>query len=166
MSVALERIKRALKIEAPKRGYKAVTFDDGHMNVYGNYEGLIYVWVWKGLACTHTEDFMRSIDFSDRWDGEGDPSEVARRWINAFFREGAKSGIQVDCAVDVVARGLLSSLPREFQRENYPEIGEHDWDEVVECANEILEGMAPSADAFLTALGLLASRTSPSTETE
>ena len=84
MSVALERIKRALKIEAPKRGYKVVTFVDGHMNVYGNYEGLIYVWVWKGLACVHTEDFVRSIDFSDRWDGEGDPAEVAKRWLDAL----------------------------------------------------------------------------------
>lgn len=137
---------------------------DTTIEVIGDYGDNMVVCVHDCVVVCEIDDFQGSIDYSDTWDGEGDPSEVARRWINAFFREGAKSGIQVDCAVDVVARGLLSSLPREFQRENYPEIGEHDWDEVVECANEILEGMAPSADAFLTALGLLASRTSTETE--
>lgn len=70
---------------------------------------------------------------------------------------------EVKQAIDVIARLAISaaaepSFSREIEWENYPEIGEYDWDAVVARVNEIRRSLNPPEEACAAAYALLTAR--------
>lgn len=63
-------------------------------------------------------------------------------------------------AVAIMARVVLASGIRYSDWESYPEIGEHDWERVIDRAVELAHG--PSAEKFKEAYDLLTARAAAS----
>lgn len=71
----------------------------------------------------------------------------------------------VDNALGAVARrAMANALRREFVDdphewwEAYPEIGEHDWNSVIEWVEQFVAELDPSESVFLVAYNLLGAR--------
>lgn len=77
--------------------------------------------------------------------------------FTATYQEKRASTV-VDRAIDTVARAIVARLPRGILWEDYPELGEHDWEALVKRVDELTDGMAPSPTILKAALDLLASR--------
>jgi hypothetical protein len=59
-------------------------------------------------------------------------------------------------AIDIVARyALIEEGREEMQWDSYPEIGEHNWNRVLEAAHEFAQKMRPSEELFKAAYQLL-----------
>lgn len=58
--------------------------------------------------------------------------------------------LNTDAAIDVVARHAIAAIVLQISWEDYPEIGEHDWDRLIEHLDAIAP--FPEEELFETAL--------------
>ena len=67
-------------------------------------------------------------------------------------------------AIDIIARAAIARVAEsiEDEWENFPEIGEQDWEMVVQCAEEMLLG--PTVEEYEWAYALLSARSGEDTE--
>lgn len=82
--------------------------------------------------------------------------------------------ITLQSAIDAVARRIVRRVVRDaieiqvaaFEWEDYPEIGESDWERVLDRAEEISSRAAPSNGEYEAAYKFLADRATDETEGE
>ena len=64
----------------------------------------------------------------------------------------------VDFAVEVVARMAMFNALDKIEWEDYPDIGEHDWQQVLDRIEVMGCGLKPTDDDYAEAYALLESR--------
>lgn len=65
---------------------------------------------------------------------------------------------KLKAAIDTVARQLIYKTASDGDWEDFPEIGEYDWDAVSRRAQELLDSIRHSTEAFNAAYALLEAR--------